>query len=80
MSSGRSLERAWLSVWGRRESDVRALVALSTTAAVLAAAPSAVASDEVLASLPSGASVGNHMSAYGGHVVWSERVAPAGTC
>jgi hypothetical protein len=55
---------------------VRALVALSATAAVLATAPSAVASDEVLASLPADAIVGLHMSAYGGHVVWSEAVAP----
>jgi hypothetical protein len=55
---------------------VRALVAIAATAVMLAMAPGAVASDEVLASLPPGAAFAVRMSAYAGHVVWSEAVGP----
>jgi hypothetical protein len=55
---------------------MRALVAIAATAVMLATAPGAVASDEVLASLPPGAELAVRMSAYAGHVVWSEPVGP----
>lgn len=43
---------------------------------MLAMAPGAVASDEVLGSLPAGAAFAVRMSAHAGHVVWSEAVGP----
>jgi hypothetical protein len=55
---------------------VRALVALSATAVMLATAPGALASDQVLASLSPSAASAVRMSAYAGHVVWSEVVGP----
>ena len=55
---------------------MRALVAIAATAVMLATAPVAAASDDVLASLSPGAASAIRMSAHGGHVVWSEPVAP----
>lgn len=55
---------------------MRALVATSATAVMLATAPGALASDEVLASLSPDAAFAVRLSAHGGHVVWSEPVAP----
>jgi hypothetical protein len=50
--------------------------AITVLAVMLAMAPVAAANDEVLASLsPDSASVG--LSAYGGHVVWSQQVGPS---
>jgi hypothetical protein len=43
---------------------------------MLSTAPGAPASDEILASLSPSAATAVRMSAYGGHVVWSEGVAP----
>jgi hypothetical protein len=43
---------------------------------MLAVAPGAVASDEVLGSLPPGAAFAVRMSAHAGHVVWSQAVGP----
>jgi hypothetical protein len=53
-----------------------ALVAVAATAAMLSTAQGAPASDEILASLSPGAASAVRMSAYAGHVVWSEAVAP----
>jgi hypothetical protein len=58
---------------------MRALVAIAASAVMLSTAPGALASDEVLASLPPGAESAVRMSAYAGQVVWSEPVGPAGT-